>query len=162
MTRKHPIVRLKKVKEVVIQKRRRYGVNTRTVGAMIAIMQMSRHLNHVRNWLQCMAMTSVMKRVRHVLAGGGDMGNFPKKILMLCVRDWVEDGELYLISKWKWSNLWMMRFQFVLSWNWKIGTFRFDFFALWLLVSDGLVSMFVNYFMMLSEFPYRLMRLKYK
>jgi len=46
-----------------------------------------------------MAMTSVMKRVRHVLVGGGDMGNFPNKILMLYVRDWVEDGEIYLISK---------------------------------------------------------------
>ena len=49
MTRKHPIEHLKMVKEVVMQKQRRYGVNTRTVGAMIAIMQMSRHLNHVRN-----------------------------------------------------------------------------------------------------------------
>jgi len=46
-----------------------------------------------------MAMTSVMKRVHHVLVEGGDMGNFPNKILMLYVREWVEDGELYLISK---------------------------------------------------------------
>jgi hypothetical protein len=42
-----------------------------------------------------MAMTSVMKRVHHVLVGGGDMGNFPYRVLMLYVRDWVEDGELY-------------------------------------------------------------------
>jgi hypothetical protein len=31
-----------------------------------------------------------------VLGGGGDMGNFPKKILMLSVMDLVEDNELYL------------------------------------------------------------------
>ena len=46
-----------------------------------------------------MAMTSVMKRVLHVLVEGGDMGNFPNKIFMLYVRDWVEVGKLYLISK---------------------------------------------------------------
>jgi hypothetical protein len=99
MTRKHLIVHLRRVKEVVIQKQRKYGGNMRIAGATIAIMQMSRHLNHVRNWLQYMAMTSAMKRVRHVREGGGDMGNFPNKILMLYVRDWVEFGDLYLINK---------------------------------------------------------------
>jgi hypothetical protein len=33
-----------------------------------------------------MVMTSVMKRVLHVLGGGGDMGNFVKEILMLSVK----------------------------------------------------------------------------
>lgn len=156
MTRKHPIEHLKMVKEVVMQKQRRYGVNTRTVGAMIAIMQMSRHLNHVRNWLQYMAMTSVMKRVLHVLVEGGDMGNFPNKIFMLYVRDWVEVGKLYLISKWKWSNLWMMRFQYVLSWNWKIGVFRFYFLlfgclSLWVLLACELFYDAVRISILINE-----------
>ena len=34
-----------------------------------------------------------------MLGGGEDMGNFPNKILMLYVRDWVEDVELYLVSE---------------------------------------------------------------
>jgi hypothetical protein len=49
MTRKHLIVHLKRVKEVVIQKQRKCGGNMRIAGATIAIMQMSRHLNHVKN-----------------------------------------------------------------------------------------------------------------
>jgi hypothetical protein len=49
MKRKQQIVHLKRVKELVIQKQRRYGVNMRPVGAMIAIMKTSRHLNHVKN-----------------------------------------------------------------------------------------------------------------
>lgn len=36
-----------------------------------------------------------------MLGGGGDTGNFPKKILMLSVMDLVEDDELYLSSECK-------------------------------------------------------------
>jgi hypothetical protein len=49
MKRKLQIMHLKRVKELVIQKQRRCGVNMRLDGAMIAIMKMSRHLNHVKN-----------------------------------------------------------------------------------------------------------------
>jgi hypothetical protein len=49
MRRKQQSVHLKKVKEVAIQKQRKYGVNMKIDGAMIATTKMNKHQNRVKN-----------------------------------------------------------------------------------------------------------------